>query len=281
MSGETKHVQELALKLPIIEKARLVVRLLASIDQPDSSTDKLWKKEVECRIEAHKAGKMKSISFRKVLAKLQGFSWPSLNKCYDAQCAKNTRFNPESDHLRYFDTPPQCDRDLYELLIDHFCIRDKRPSMINLFEAMLYWKLNSNSAATSNIQDWLDPNIHPGQSDRLTFLLDKLPLNIERDVKTIIKIVRQIGDYKIYGMKSETALPVRTTFLHFLYPDVVPIFDKMVLRAVEVMTPHANQSIVVLGDYLPIAWKLAEQYDKTVRMIDMALWVIGHGIVCK
>jgi putative addiction module component (TIGR02574 family) len=69
MSGETKHVQELALKLPIIEKARLVDRLLASIDQPDSATDKLWKKEVESRIEAYKTGKMKSISFGKVLAK--------------------------------------------------------------------------------------------------------------------------------------------------------------------------------------------------------------------
>ncbi|MCX7001087.1 MAG: addiction module protein [Candidatus Sumerlaeota bacterium] len=69
MSGETKHVQELALKLPIIEKARLVDRLLASIDQPDSATDKLWKKEVEGRIEAYKAGKMKSVSLGKVLAK--------------------------------------------------------------------------------------------------------------------------------------------------------------------------------------------------------------------
>lgn len=69
MTGEAKRVQELALKLPVVEKVRLVNRLLASLDQPDSATDKLWKKEVEDRIEAHRAGKMKSFTLGEVLAK--------------------------------------------------------------------------------------------------------------------------------------------------------------------------------------------------------------------
>lgn len=69
MPGEAERIEELALKLPMVDKVRLVNRLLASLDQPDSATDKLWKKEVEDRIEAHRAGKMKSFSLEEVLAK--------------------------------------------------------------------------------------------------------------------------------------------------------------------------------------------------------------------
>lgn len=69
MGTEAKQVEELALRLSVVEKARLVDRLLASLDRPDRKTDELWKKEVEDRIEAHRAGKMKSVSLGEVLAK--------------------------------------------------------------------------------------------------------------------------------------------------------------------------------------------------------------------
>ena len=68
MNGINENVQELVLKLPVIEKARLVDKLLESMNQPVNATDKLWKKGVENRIKAYKAGKIKSVSFKKVLS---------------------------------------------------------------------------------------------------------------------------------------------------------------------------------------------------------------------
>ena len=69
MIGEVEQVQAMALKLPALEKAHLVERLLSSLDQPDSAIAARWKKEVEERIQAHRAGKIKSVSLAQVLAK--------------------------------------------------------------------------------------------------------------------------------------------------------------------------------------------------------------------
>ena len=83
-------------------------------------------------------------------------------------------------------------------------------------------------------------------------------------------------------MASSSTLPVRTTFLHFLYPSVVPIFDQMVLKAVNGWEKDANHKASFLTAYLPLAWELAERYAKPafsfkrespIRVIDMALWV--------
>jgi hypothetical protein len=60
-------------------------------------------------------------------------------------------------------------------------------------------------------------------------------------------------------MKSSTALPVRTTFLHILYPNGVPIFDQMVLKAVGAWREGGNHDIRVLRQYIPHAWALADK----------------------
>ena len=52
-----------------MEKARLVDQLLSSLDVPDEPIDALWRKEVEDRIQAYRAGELKSISLADVLAK--------------------------------------------------------------------------------------------------------------------------------------------------------------------------------------------------------------------
>jgi len=84
-------------------------------------------------------------------------------------------------------------------------------------------------------------------------------------------------------MKYSDALPVRTTLLHFLFPEVVPIFDKMVLEAVGEWKENANHDIGVLKEYIPFVWELAEKHtsrisnstkEGSIRLVDMALWVI-------
>jgi hypothetical protein len=102
-------------------------------------------------------------------------------------------------------------------------------------------------------------------------------------VQAVIEAIERLSDFELPGMRSDCALPVRTTFLHFIYPSTVPIFDKQVLLAVGVTRKGANKSYAVLREYLPFAWELADRYltesrvcnrEEPLRRIDMALWVI-------
>jgi putative addiction module component (TIGR02574 family) len=69
MGANTQQILKEALTLPFRERATLVDDLLASLDQPDKHIDNLWRKEVEDRISAYRAGKMKAISLDDVLSK--------------------------------------------------------------------------------------------------------------------------------------------------------------------------------------------------------------------
>ncbi len=69
MTTDTKQILKKALELPPNERAHLVNSLLSSLDQTDEHIDNLWRKEVEDRISAYKAGKIKSITLKEVLSK--------------------------------------------------------------------------------------------------------------------------------------------------------------------------------------------------------------------
>ncbi|MCL0083376.1 addiction module protein [Thermodesulfovibrionales bacterium] len=69
MKMKTKQMLENVLTLPPVEKANLIDRLLSSLDQPDEHIDALWRKEVEDRINAYKAGQIKSVSLEEVMSK--------------------------------------------------------------------------------------------------------------------------------------------------------------------------------------------------------------------
>ena len=61
MSTGTKQVLENALALPAIDRAAIVDSLLTSLDHPDTSIDEIWTEEVEKRLAAFNAGRMKTI----------------------------------------------------------------------------------------------------------------------------------------------------------------------------------------------------------------------------
>ena len=69
MSTDTQEILDRALELPAADKARIANELLASLEQPDEAIDALWRKEVEDRIAAYKAGTLKSVTLEEVLAK--------------------------------------------------------------------------------------------------------------------------------------------------------------------------------------------------------------------
>ena len=58
-----------ALTLAPKNRASLVEKLLASLDQPDKAIDELWAKESESRIDAYEIGNMTAISAEQVFGK--------------------------------------------------------------------------------------------------------------------------------------------------------------------------------------------------------------------
>jgi putative addiction module component (TIGR02574 family) len=58
-----------ALSLPASQRVKLVELLLASLDKPDDSLDRLWAEEVENRIDAYESGKLETVSLQRVLSK--------------------------------------------------------------------------------------------------------------------------------------------------------------------------------------------------------------------
>ncbi len=220
---------------------------------------------------------------------LTSFDWSSLHHRYDDKCRG---FDRASTYLDAFKTDrPESDRSLYYKLINAFS--EERRSIttttnpIEIYEALLYWKLYSQPAAISNTVLKLreDSALRKETERSLPLLFQALPAKLEKNAASVLNIIKELDDFKIHGMKSSTALPVRTTLLHFLYPSVVPIFDKMVLQAVGVWDKHANQSPTFLREYLSFAWVLADRYtqnlsgferETSIRIIDMALWV-GRG----
>ena len=56
-----------ALTLKPAEKAKLIDKLLSSLDKPDPEIDKLWAEEAENRINAYERGEIKAVALEKVL----------------------------------------------------------------------------------------------------------------------------------------------------------------------------------------------------------------------
>jgi hypothetical protein len=216
---------------------------------------------------------------------LGDFDWSALYQRYDSACLKGGLF--ERGAARYLDTfqsRPDSDRGLYYSLVDRFAqISTSVEGVLGCYEAMLYWKLYSQPAAVANVCKRLkeDGSLREVTSRELALTFSGLPSELSRNPDEIIRALTGLTKY-LHGMASSCAIPVRTTLLHFVYPDVVPIFDKQVVLAAGVADKEANHSYEFLRDYLPHAWTLADKYrnhftvfkkETAVRIIDMALWV--------
>jgi len=215
---------------------------------------------------------------------LNGFDWPSLYQSYDSRCLS---FHRTSVYLSAPEVNrPESDRALYYQLVNLFS-KERRNSIaepMGIYEALLYWKLYSQSTASHNLDKWLRQVATKRKSaqERLIRLFKELPTSLEKNPSAIVERVKWLGEFQLPGIASPSTLPVRTTFLHFLYPSVMPIFDQMVLKAVGAWDKDANHKTSVLKEYLPFAWELADKHAQQIssftkegpmRVIDMALWV--------
>ena len=220
---------------------------------------------------------------------LSDFEWSSLYRRYDNRCLS---FDRRSVFISAHEVGrPESDRTLYYQLIDLFS-EGRRSSIaepIGIYEALLYWKLYSQSTTSYSLDKWLRQDVSERKKaqDRLLMLFQEIPATLAKCPSEIVERVKWLGEFQLPGMASPGSLPVRTTFLHFLYPSVVPIFDQMVLKAIGAWGKNANRKTSVLKNYIPFAWELAEEHaqqisgfikEEPMRVIDMALWVSrGEG----
>jgi len=69
MKQKVEGVLKEAMKLPAIERAGLVDRLISSLDIPDKTIDTVWHREIGKRMSAYEAGKIETVSVEEVIAK--------------------------------------------------------------------------------------------------------------------------------------------------------------------------------------------------------------------
>jgi putative addiction module component (TIGR02574 family) len=69
MSVKSKEVLKEVLELPAIERAEIVDEIISSLDTPDKSIEKTWKKEINARLKAYREGRAETVSAEEVLAK--------------------------------------------------------------------------------------------------------------------------------------------------------------------------------------------------------------------
>src|SRR5512137_2994072 len=86
---------------------------------------------------------------------LNDFDWSSLYRSYDNRCSSFDRTSV------YVSAPevgrPESDRTLYYQLLNLFS-EERRNSIadpMGIYEALLYWKLYSQSTASYNLDKWL------------------------------------------------------------------------------------------------------------------------------
>lgn len=61
-----KDILEEALKLKPDERFMLVEGIIKSLDEPDSTLDKIWAEEAEKRLNAYRAGKLEGIPMEEI-----------------------------------------------------------------------------------------------------------------------------------------------------------------------------------------------------------------------
>jgi hypothetical protein len=219
---------------------------------------------------------------------LTTFDWETLGPQYERLCRK---FDQNSPYLNAIDSRPTSDRALYHVLLDRFSseIGTNAGISVDTYLAMLYWKLYSQKAAILRTCHFLVTHLEEQQNtaDGLRQLSNHINRRAPIELPEVIALLRDHPKFRFRGMKDPTALPVRTTFLHFTNPRAIPIFDKQVLLAVGISEKYANQKMEYLQLYFPYAVELAKRYGESflssdaespLRLADMALWVTRNNL---
>jgi putative addiction module component (TIGR02574 family) len=69
MAKNVDKITKEALKLPDVEKLRVVDAILSALDKPDPELDHIWAEEARKRWARYKAGKVPTVSYESIMAK--------------------------------------------------------------------------------------------------------------------------------------------------------------------------------------------------------------------
>jgi len=69
MAKNVDKITKEVLKLPDVEKLRVVDAILSDLDKPDPEIDHVWADEARKRWARYKAGKVQTVSYEAVMAK--------------------------------------------------------------------------------------------------------------------------------------------------------------------------------------------------------------------
>jgi hypothetical protein len=69
MNREAKNLIEQARELSPAVRIEIIDGLLATLDEPDETMDRLWAQEAEDRLAAYRRGEIKAVHLNEVLAK--------------------------------------------------------------------------------------------------------------------------------------------------------------------------------------------------------------------
>lgn len=216
---------------------------------------------------------------------LAQFDWQNLGVAYNKLAR---RYDPNSPYLASLSPGPSSEQGLYRLLVHRFATEKLMGIDAGTYQAMLYWKLYSQPASLAT--NCRPLSTEPEQSNAqaaLKAITAELNPRLPQygDVNSVLELFDLFGPFRLHGTKSCSALPVRATFLHFFFPEVVPLFDKQVLMAAGLTKEDADEGKGrkdTLSQYIPFAWELAKRYghrlptrwpETPLRLIDMALWV--------
>jgi len=213
------------------------------------------------------------------------FDWSTIHEQYDQKCDRCERFDPDSPHLLWFGLDrPRSDRELYYRLIANFSLQNRaiQEDLTGLYECLLYWKYYSQGGICPRNISYLGnrgSELRSQSDESICEAFALMPETLVRCAPVVLALVKRLSKLEL-PCAGGCNLPTQTTLLHFLYPDIVPIFDKQVLKAVGV-DGKLNHSFKTFERYLPFSWSLADRYqarmsqgDETpLRRIDMALWV--------
>lgn len=221
---------------------------------------------------------------------LAAYEWGQLYERYDLKCASSfaRAMSTIGRRVDNFDAliREETDRNLYYAIISSAGQNRKSRNGVTIqdYLAMTFWKLSSTSTAVT-YKLAADEELQKRTTRSLASVCKILPGELRRDDETVLAWINAIGAFRVFGMTSATSFPMRTTFLHFLYPNTVPIFDQMVLRSVGFSKEEAKSrvgDICTLRRYLLHAWLLSDKYENmhsnfresSIRVNDMALWTM-------
>jgi hypothetical protein len=213
---------------------------------------------------------------------LVGFPWTELFSLYDDACRG---FDATAGHLEDLPEKQCCDRRLYYVLLDRFRVELSESSGLRTetYRAMLYWKHYSSGRRRAEL---LCDRVVKDQDSvgvALQHLSNKLRRPVERIPSVICELVESLGKYKLPGMAASSSLPTRTTFLHFAYPSVVPIFDSQALKSFDILQDCSNLRSDLLSRYIDSVYQLSDKHallhpkdarESHIRITEMALWVL-------